>query len=115
MSEGSRCTGHCCRGFALEKSYEEVQADYARWRKDPGTATIPDIEKIAPMLIPLKHLRNEWLYTCKHLQKNGDCGQYEARPRMCRDFPGDRPCPFPICSTHGRKNPIAKAWAWLRT
>ncbi len=111
-----RCTGHCCRGFALEQSYEEVWKDYDRWRSDPSASAIPDVHLIAPMLIPIKELRGEWLYTCKHLRKTGDCGIYEHRPRMCREFPGEhRPCPFPICSSHGRRNPIARAIAWLRT
>lgn len=110
-----RCTGHCCRGFALGKSFEEVWEDYERWKKDPASASIPDVHLIAPMLIPIKKLRSEWLYTCNHLKKNGDCGIYEQRPRMCRDFPGDKPCPFPICSSHGKKNPLARAIAWLRT
>ncbi|MCM2322164.1 MAG: YkgJ family cysteine cluster protein [Oligoflexia bacterium] len=113
---GDRCTGHCCRGFALEKSLEEVWADFDRWKRDPSTSTVPDVYLIAPMLIPLRKIREEWLYTCKHLHKSGDCGIYERRPRMCRDFPGEKqPCPFPICATHGKKNLFQKVLAWLRT
>lgn len=33
------------------------------------------------------------LYTCRHLLTSGDCGIYETRPVMCRDFPYGRACP----------------------
>jgi Fe-S-cluster containining protein len=26
-------------------------------------------------------------YTCRHLTEDGDCGIYETRPGMCRDYP----------------------------
>lgn len=26
-------------------------------------------------------------YTCKNLLTNGDCGIYETRPKMCREYP----------------------------
>lgn len=111
-----RCRGHCCRGFALERPFTEVWEDYERWQADPTTSTIPDIQTLAPMLIPLKRsTQGEGLFTCKHLLKNGDCGIYEGRPQMCRDFPGPKPCPFPICATHGSRGPLRKALDWLRT
>jgi len=115
MNGRPRCSGHCCKGFALEKSREEIWEDYERWKKDPSTSTIPDVHLIAPMLIPIKKLKTEWLFTCKHLQKDGNCGIYAQRPQMCRDFPGDQPCPFPICASHGKKSPLATAIAWLKT
>jgi Fe-S-cluster containining protein len=109
----SRCTGYCCRGFALEKTYEEVWADFQCWQKDPATSVIPQVYLVAPMLIPIKKMGNETLYTCKHLLKNGDCGIYAVRPQMCRDFPGDKPCPFVLCASHGHKRWVARLLAWL--
>ena len=117
MSETTtpRCTGHCCRGFALEKSHDEIWDDYRLWKQNPALSTIPDVHLIAPMVIPIKKLKGEWLYTCKHLGKNGDCGIYSERPQMCRDFPGEKPCPFPICSSHGKKSGVSWVVAWLKT
>ena len=102
----------------MEKSLEEVWDDYERWKLNPESSTIPDVHLIAPMLIPLGPIgraKAEWLYTCKHLRKDGDCGIYENRPRMCRDFPGEKPCPFPICASHGPRNPVKKMIDWIRT
>ncbi len=116
MGGRPRCSGHCCRGFALEKSLDEIWEDYRLWQKDPANSQIPDVHLIAPMLIPIKPLKGEWLYTCKHLGADGNCGIYETRPAMCREFPGpDTPCPFPICASHGKKNWVARAIAWIRT
>lgn len=36
-----------------------------------------------------------YVYTCRHLQLNGDCGIYEDRPAMCRDYPYGQVCEFP--------------------
>jgi Fe-S-cluster containining protein len=115
MSAPARCRGHCCRGFALEKPLEEIREDYERWREDPASARIPDIATIAPMLVPLRRVRGEWLYTCRNLRANGDCGIYEKRPAMCRDFPARLPCPYGLCAMNGRKNLFAKIVAWMRT
>lgn len=37
-------------------------------------------------------------YSCKNLQPNGDCGIYEDRPKLCRDFGRFEPCPYPTCA-----------------
>lgn len=37
-------------------------------------------------------------YTCVHLQQNGDCGIYDIRPTMCRDYPYGLPCRYPGCT-----------------
>lgn len=96
-----RCSGHCCRRFALEKSPSELQSEYLQWKKDPHSKHTPGIETIANMVIPLKSSQNgkEHLYTCKHLQSNGDCGIYEVRPQMCRDFPLPKGCHFWSCTS----------------
>ncbi|MGZ3653388.1 MAG: YkgJ family cysteine cluster protein [Bdellovibrionota bacterium] len=110
-----RCVGHCCRGFSLEHPLSVVQAEYERWRADPESATlIPDISTIAPMLIPLGVFRRQELFTCKHLGADGNCGIYETRPRMCRDFPGPKPCPYRNCGSHGAQSRLKRAWNWVR-
>ena len=114
MTPKPRCTGHCCRGFALEYPYERVRADYARWQAGDREGLIPDIAQIYPMLQPLGVFRGQELFTCKHLQANGDCGIYATRPQMCRDFPGDRPCPYRNCSSHGPQPAIKRLLNWLR-
>jgi len=66
-----------------------------------------DVLTIADMLIPLGLLTDREVndrivrtlvtssdpdhagerFTCRHLQPNGDCGNYEDRPGMCREYP----------------------------
>lgn len=126
---GNRCTGHCCKAFVLNISYEDLRraheahlrgedrymqvADEETIAKmDPGSVDdtnrycwqrpLPqDVAIVYPMIIPLgEHMNHPisgkpvsmsgkptHLYTCKNLQSNGDCGIYEARPRLCRDYP----------------------------
>ncbi len=119
-----RCTGHCCKRFALEFSYTEIQEDYTLWRKDRSQSKIPQVEIIAPMLIPLranpKH--SEYLYTCKNLDKDGNCTIYEKRPQMCRDFPmKDVGCHFWKCTSDQSVysgaslfQKIRIRWNWLK-
>lgn len=70
---------------------------------------IIDGEMIADMVIPIHWAATErdgrhyfdrafHTYTCRHHLPNGDCGIYERRPRMCADFPYDRPCPIDGCT-----------------
>jgi Fe-S-cluster containining protein len=110
-----RCVGHCCRGFSLEHPFGVVQEEYQRWLKDPNSATlIPDVATIAPMLIPLGVFRKQELFTCKNLGEGGNCGIYETRPQMCRDFPGPKPCPYRNCGSHGEQSVVKRAWNWVR-
>lgn len=77
-------------------------------RERAGTLT--DGQAIADMLIPITRMRYTSLdgsnalvdnpgptYTCKHHQTNGDCGIYQDRPSMCRNFPYGRPCESASC------------------
>ena len=97
----ARCTGHCCKNFALEYSYAEIQEDYENWLRDPKSSKIPQIEIIAPMLKPLRSdpKHSEYVYTCKNLTSTGDCGIYQVRPQMCRDFPETDGCHFWKCTS----------------
>ncbi|MBI3558340.1 MAG: YkgJ family cysteine cluster protein [Deltaproteobacteria bacterium] len=119
-----RCVGHCCRRFAIEHSEKDLHEDLARWRQDPGTSTIRDVEIIAPMVIPIARSRNglEYVYTCKNLSPGGDCGIYETRPQMCRDFPTEQGCHFRGCKSsqsayYGMPwwRRAVTRWKWLKS
>jgi len=109
-----RCSGHCCRRFAFPLSPSEVE----RVAADPdGVITLDtgeshppifDAAYMADMLID-PQLREttpdgrplaepEWYYTCRHLVDGRDCGAYEQRPRMCREYPYGRPCMYSGCT-----------------
>lgn len=90
-----RCTGHCCKEFTLP-SYPKIR-QRARMGDD-------DARHVLDLIIPLggtTHNRSGeriYIYTCKELQPNGDCGIYAERPHMCRDYPYGRPCEQPACT-----------------
>ena len=110
-----RCVGHCCRSFSLEHPHAVVEEEFERWKRDPASATlIPDIATIAEMLIPLGVFRKQELFTCRHLGVGGDCTAYETRPKMCRDFPGPKPCPYRNCNSHGEQPVWKRVWNWVR-
>lgn len=105
-----RCSGHCCRVFFLPRTPAELHA----WRD--GTTTVngstAEAEFIADMVIPLYESKagdpspitkkpqpqDAWYYTCRHRLPNGNCGVYEARPSLCRDYPYGGPCEYPGCT-----------------
>jgi len=98
-----RCTGHCCCAFWLPYSPEFLQEN---------ASVFQDGKMIADMVIPIywverkNRLTSEvplYMYTCRHLQLNGDCAVYERRPRMCRDYPYDKPCPIDGCTMKPHK------------
>lgn len=101
-TKAARCTGHCCRRFALEHSYEHLQAELQAEREMKVRSKIPDLETIATMVIPLAadEKNEEYVYTCKHLSSEGDCTIYKTRPQMCRDFPtAEEGCHFRECTS----------------
>lgn len=106
---GERCTGDCCRSFPLGHSPEEMAANYRAWRSKGKGPIINDIFLIWPMI---RHLgffdknptapekgstSGEHYYSCIHLNDFGDCGIYEDRPAMCRDYPYGIKCQYPGC------------------
>ena len=120
-----RCTGHCCRAFILPLSPAEVgralevhrhlveTGEWKPWIDDKGDSRshVKEFDVIGPMVEPIDpegadiplHLR--WalsngyhLYRCKNLTASGDCGIYEARPGMCRDYPYGGPCKYATCT-----------------
>lgn len=85
----TRCTGHCCKRFTLPYDPDELV---------DKKAIIRDGEQISGMAVHLESNDQGHFYTCLNLQPGGDCGVYEARPRMCRNFPYGKACPFPDCT-----------------
>ena len=70
----SRCTGHCCEGFGLN-----VTAEQLRTMERRGDV---EAQKVLAMILPDGPER----WSCRHLQAGGDCGVYEQRPAMCRAY-----------------------------
>lgn len=98
-----RCTGACCEKFALTgigRTVEEIRAFLLERGLDGPT--------IADMIVPLYPIEpgalapngetvveapqgGGWVFTCRHFT-GGQCGIYERRPAMCREFPYGKPC-----------------------
>lgn len=129
--ETHRCKGQCCQYFVLNMEYDKLQ-HLAQSIKD-GSETVceneSDVIKIADMLIPLGrkninfnnqvlHVPREW-FTCRHHNKEtGDCAIYEQRPSMCRNYPYEGVCEYPLCSRRTIPNPEYKAeeqMEWINT
>lgn len=132
-----RCTGHCCRAFnvgphaSLKEKYERAKARLADGYPDKyDLETIQIFEMIIPLPAKATNgtanpyeptnslLRGELgsveegeLHTCKHLQPNGDCGNYENRPEMCRVYPNGRPCVFVHCTSKEARNLPERVWS----
>lgn len=97
---GDRCTGQCCKRFAINVSIGFLRAEAGRTAAQyPGHAA--EQAMIADMLLWEEsvnvgtELRPHYVekYTCKHLSPNGDCTAYERRPPyMCGKYPYGRPC-----------------------
>jgi Fe-S-cluster containining protein len=99
--EEKRCSGHCCKGFHLPYWYNEIM----KMERGPNITNNQfhkDTRIIQAMLIPMywectgvdDEMRR---YSCKHQLSNGDCGIYEERPYLCRDYPKRR-CEWPQCT-----------------
>jgi len=103
---GDRCTGHCCRCFSLPYGPDELATRKARIKDgEQIVAMVRYLGRTVPPGMP--HQRNEsssdHYYTCTNLLANGDCGIYETRPGMCRNFPDDGPCPYPQCENEATR------------
>jgi Fe-S-cluster containining protein len=79
-----------------------------------------DSKVVADMLVPLgNQLGKDGVlrpyYTCRHVQVNGDCGIYEHRPRLCRDYPsyagGRTPWRGEPCEHKNCTRKALKMWA----
>lgn len=112
----ARCTGHCCEHFTMPQSPERLWEMYEEWHKQQrGDRLLPydnDIHMIAPMVIHLGEVTHDPIdgqpylggkvkhnYTCKHFDKTTrNCGIYEHRPKMCRDYPDGYTCRYEGCT-----------------
>ena len=108
----------------MEHSPADLNADLERWHQDPASSRIKDVEIIAPMVIPIAQSRNglEYVYSCKNLSPRGDCGIYETRPQMCRDFPTKEGCHFRGCQSSQSAyfgmpwwRRAVTRWKWLKS
>lgn len=77
-----RCTGLCCRYFALPIDNPEEWKDFddIRWYLAHENVTVFVEDK-------------QWFLNvnnpCRHLDANHRCGIYEMRPKICRDYTTD--------------------------
>lgn len=117
----SRCTGHCCREFALpydpvdlRKARRNFEA-HARGEDDlphDGVGLHPDMDVIEPMAEYIKSVGGNHYYACRNLTESGDCAIYETRPGMCRDYPYDGG----VCMNTGcTMEPTGDATRWQAT
>lgn len=70
------------------------RADESIESYDPVVAEKTDEDGTVVAATPLHHY-----YTCVNLGPTGDCGIYERRPRMCREYPYSRPCQYAGCTS----------------
>jgi len=106
-----RCTGHCCRCFTLNISLEGLKQLVAEFQEPYSEVELDNIQ-VAQMVIPLSgEAEQEAIrvtgskgtpgiprFTCKNLQSDGNCGIYESRPKMCRDYPNTGTCEYSECT-----------------
>ena len=102
---GDRCTGNCCREFALPAAPEMLRT-WAETEKVPALAA--EYRKIADLAVfvrtcgpgdpmpsgkPYGDGEPVPIYTCRFFDgATGNCTNYDERPNMCRAYPYDRPC-----------------------
>lgn len=99
-----RCHGDCCRRIYLPfNTRAEIAAS-----KDPDAKQISEMlepledQYLAPDGLPVS-LNKGLFFRCKNLLENGDCGIYEMRPRMCRNYPDGYQCPVPTCKSQSAR------------
>lgn len=108
-------TSKCCRKFVLPYPIEVIKENYINWLKQENSAKqICEIWLIYPMLIAsnekIQKYENDntifyYVYSCKHLNKKGECTIYDLRPEMCRAYPyGEPDCSYKKCITKKRCN-----------
>jgi Fe-S-cluster containining protein len=104
---GDRCTGHCCERFYLPNTPGELE-NIAKCAEKGDATVAKEFRKVADMVIFLRRddHKGVYHYTCKHFDvATRNCTDYEDRPRMCRSFPNDRPCPYEGCTNHPELRP----------
>lgn len=90
-----RCTGQCCERFRIFLGDDPIQQVVDMAIENPSNH---DLQLIAQMLVALPDYQNGWL-TCRYYDRDESrCAIYEQRPRMCRDYPYDKPCQYEGCT-----------------
>ena len=108
-----RCTGHCCVDIQiplspsdLSRSCEAQKRGDTEYISDDGSrkGIVQDCHILNYILCCPSKLPDgvTWQYQCSKLLENGDCGIYEARPEMCRDYPYGHTCKIPGCTNNCR-------------
>ncbi len=100
-----RCTGACCTRFAFTgkgTTPEEIVGFIRENGRDgaqiadmilPLYPLIPGAEYPTGNVVLEKPVGGGWVFTCKHFNlETRDCGIYESRPEMCREYPYRSPC-----------------------
>jgi Fe-S-cluster containining protein len=84
----NKCSGLCCRYFALPIDNPTTAKDYddIRWYLCHENVVI---------FIEKKQWHLGVLTKCKHLEPDNRCGIYETRPQICRGYSTDN------CDYHG--------------
>ena len=74
-----KCTGLCCRYFALPIETPEDREDYddVRWYLSHNNITV--FVEDGDWYINIKN-------KCQHLKKDYMCGIYNTRPKICRNY-----------------------------
>lgn len=89
-----RCRGECCRRIMLFQGPNAIGIEAAA-KADPEH---PDFKEIAHLFREVGWDREgRPIHKCLALLPNGDCGVYETRPRLCRDYPYAKKCDNPGC------------------
>lgn len=78
----SKCDSHCCRHVAvqIEKPVTKKETDQVRWYLLHENVWV-SIDHDGDWLL-------EFRTPCRKIQNN-KCGDYENRPAICRDYPGE--------------------------
>lgn len=97
---GDRCTGQCCKSFPLPFSWNEwaamvITGEYLA-RFEGYHRRTGELAMILSMVRPNQNdPRNrpgqQQYYTCTMFDGKS-CTAYDARPRMCSEYPYDNPC-----------------------
>jgi Fe-S-cluster containining protein len=101
----------------MQYSPKEIWEMYDRWKAETSgyRVLVSDIHIVAPMLSYLGESlydcdgltleEPKHFYTCKHFDSTtGNCGIYEHRPLMCRDYPYGNTCRYLDCTMRDPSN-----------
>lgn len=94
----TRCTGHCCDPVYLDHAALDLATDPKRnpWPEDLAWALQLRFRRWEQ---PIAGSDVRATFDCPHYERaTGNCGVYDDRPPVCRDYPHGRPCTTPGCT-----------------